>query len=283
MSAALGDNVACGRRSVPGGTSTSDTGLSNGGQFPLAAIGLQLYTVRTLMEHNVDQALRQVAAAGYSLVETVDLAGESAEGMRALLDRHGLRSPAGHYALEMLQDTPERVFAAARTLGQEYIVVPSLPEAVRASREQYHDVASRLNAFGEKCQTAGFRFAYHNHDFEFATFGALTPAYDILLERTNPKIVSFELDLYWIYKGGQDPLTYFDRFPGRFPLAHAKDGTAAPEKTMADVGQGVIPFPRIFSASSRAGLRYAFVEHDEPGDPAKSIRSSRSYLSTILS
>jgi sugar phosphate isomerase/epimerase len=101
----------------------------------------------------------------------------------------------------------------------------------------------------------------------------------VLLEETDPQLVSFEIDLYWTVHGGGDPLDYFDRHPGRFSLCHVKDRTADGE--MVDVGAGAIDFAAIFARSQQAGLEYFFVEHDEPADPLASIAASHDYLRTL--
>jgi sugar phosphate isomerase/epimerase len=250
--------------------------------FPLGSVGLQLYTVRNLMQRNVDETLQQVAAAGYTLVETAGLYDRTPAAFRASLDRYGLRTASGHYPLEQLQTTPDVVFATAHALGQEYVIVPFLPPALRSSIAAYAALGDQFNRLGEQCRAAGLRFAYHNHNFEFETFGGTASAYDTLLARTDPALVSFELDVYWAYKAGQDPLRYFERYPGRFALCHVKDGTAPPDRAMADVGAGVIDFAGLFARARTAGLRYAIVEHDQPADPLASIRASHEHLARLL-
>lgn len=251
-----------------------------GTSFPIGAVGLQLYTVRTLMQQDVERTLALVSAAGYSVVETAGLYDRPPAALRALFERNGLRSSAGHYPLEQVESGA--AFSSATALGQEFVVVPSLPAAVRGSLSAYAELADRFNRIGERARAAGLRFAYHNHSFEFETFGGAAPAYDTLLARTDPGLVSFELDAYWAYKAGYDPVRYFQRHPGRFALLHVKDGTASPERAMADVGKGVIDFRGLFGAARGAGLRYAFVEHDQPTDPSASIRSSHDHLAQLL-
>ncbi len=112
---------------------------------------------------------------------------------------------------------------------------------------------------GESCREAGLRFGYHNHDFEFETIDGQIP-FDVLLDETDPGLVDFELDLFWITKGGEDPLRYFERYPGRFTLCHVKDMAAGGE--MVDVGAGGIDFAAIFARAEQAGLKHFFVEHD---------------------
>jgi sugar phosphate isomerase/epimerase len=105
--------------------------------------------------------------------------------------------------------------------------------------------------------------------------------YDVLLAETDPKLVQLEMDLYWITKGGQDPLAYFGRWPGRFPMVHVKDSAGPPDHRMVEVGAGKIDFKKIFAHSDQAGIRHYFVEHDEPADPFASIRASCEYLKRL--
>jgi sugar phosphate isomerase/epimerase len=131
------------------------------------------------------------------------------------------------------------------------------------------------------------RFAYHNHDFEFADLGGGRTGFDILLAGTDPALVQFELDLYWATRARRDPVALFAANPGRFPLCHVKDlrdpqGTQA----MAPVGEGTIDFARVFARAPQAGLRHYFVEHDTaaeyPGGPLASLRASYGALRRLL-
>jgi sugar phosphate isomerase/epimerase len=127
---------------------------------------------------------------------------------------------------------------------------------------------------------AGIQFAYHNHDFEFPKMEGQIP-YDVLLQSTDPKLVQLEIDLYWITKGGQDPLAYFARWPGRVPLVHVKDSMGGPEHKMVDVGQGKIEWRRIFAKRDQAGIKHFFVEHDQPPQPFDDITTSYTYLKNL--
>jgi sugar phosphate isomerase/epimerase len=251
-------------------------------RFALSKVGVQLYTMRSLMEKDPGGTLARVAGAGYRIVETAGFYGLEPAAFKKLLDRAGLRAPSGHYPLDQLEGKPDTVFAAARALGHEWIVLPYLDKSLRGSADSFTALAERLNRLGKQVKDAGFHFAYHNHDFEFDTFGGTAPAYDTLLSHTDPAVVGFELDAYWVYKAGHDPIRYLERNRGRFPLCHLKDGTAAPARDMTEVGKGVIDFRRLFAAAPIAGLRYAFVEHDHASDPVASISDSHEYLQRIL-
>jgi sugar phosphate isomerase/epimerase len=175
-----------------------------------------------------------------------------------------------------------RTLADAKTAGHTYVTVPWIDEKIRNSADDYRRVADLFNRAAEKAKEAGLRFAYHNHDFEFRTVDGAVP-FDILLERTQRGLVDFEMDLYWVVKGGQDPIAYFNKYPGRFAMVHVKDATAAPERTIADVGKGTIDFRQIFAhdAAHGAHIKHFFVEHDNPADPWASIKASHDYLAQL--
>jgi sugar phosphate isomerase/epimerase len=197
--------------------------------------------------------------------------------VRAALKTAGLDAPSAHVPIETARDHWPRALEAAHVIGHKYLVVAWLPEKERGALDGYRTAADLFNRVGEQANAAGLRFAYHNHAFEFARLEGRIP-YDVLLERCDPRYVAFEMDLYWITKGGQDPLGYFARWPGRFPMVHVKDSTGAPEHRMVDVGVGIIPWRAIFARREQAGIHHYFVEHDEPADPLASVRASYEYL-----
>jgi sugar phosphate isomerase/epimerase len=242
--------------------------------------GIQLYTVRSLMRHDPVGTLSALARMGYREVEFAGLHGVSAGAMRETLDRLGMTAPASHEGLAELRRSAAAVFARARVLGNRYVVVPWLDVAERRTLADYRAVAAELNALGRAADDIGLRLGYHNHDFELRPIAGTVP-YDVLLEETDPSLVAMELDLFWLAKGGGDPSTYFVRHPGRFTMVHVKDMSA--DGAMVDVGQGTLNFRRVFAESDRAGIRHAFVEHDDPGDPLQSARVSHAALARLLS
>src|SRR5437867_1360495 len=162
---------------------------------------------------------------------------------------------------------------AEKTIGHEYIVVPWIPQERRLTLDGWKRVAADFNRAAQAAHDAGLQFGYHNHDFEFPTLEGQVP-YDVLLQNTDPKLVQLEIDLYWMTKAGQDPLAYFSRWPGRVPLVHVKDSAGPPEHKMVDVGQGKIDWKRIFAKKEQAGIKHAFVEHDQPPQPFADIAVS---------
>ena len=241
----------------------------------LRRAGLQLYTVRDLMQQDMERTLDQVAAIGYEEVEFAGYFGHEPKAIRAMLDRSGLKAPAAHVGERLLVGEWARIFADARIIGHEYVIVPSIEPDQRRTLADYQRLAARFNRAGDAAKREGLTFAYHNHEYEFLPLEGRTP-YDTLLDETDEKLVKFELDLYWIRAGGHDPLVTFARWPKRFPLVHVKDMTA--DGRMVDVGSGVIDWKAIFAKRKQAGIEHFFVEHDEPADPIWSATASYGYL-----
>ena len=233
-------------------------------------VGLQLYTLRNEMGQDFEGALARVAEIGYREMEFAGYFGRSANEVRQALDSNGLNSPAVHVQLGAVRENLQVEIEFASTVGQQYLVVPSVPGNER-SADDYRSHADTLNRAGEECRRAGLKMAYHNHDFEFEPTSGRIP-YDILLEETDPELVAMELDLFWIVHAGHDPLEYIAAHPGRFSMLHVKDRDAA--GAMVDVGSGMIDFAAIFANADSAGFRHYFVEHDNPGDGFSSVTNS---------
>ena len=245
------------------------------GDRKLDHIGVQLYSVRGEMQKDFEGTLAKVAAIGYREVEFAGLFHHSPQQVRAMLDPDGLVAVSSHVDYKVLGTDWQTTLEGAKTMGQSFIVCPYLDEKLR-NREGLKQVADTFNRAGAESKKAGIQFAYHNHNFEFTTSVGGKLLYDALLEETDPNLVKMEMDLYWITDAGQDPVTYFNRYPGRFPLVHVKDKTK--NGKMTEVGSGAIDWKRIFAESDKAGIQHYIVEHDEPKSPFESIQASYTYL-----
>jgi sugar phosphate isomerase/epimerase len=169
----------------------------------------------------------------------------------------------------------ESLLQDARTIGQKYLVVASVGSVTDI--DGYRRIAERFNRAGEIARKAGIALAYHNHDYEFTPIQGKLP-FDVLLEETDPNYVCFEIDLYWIFKGNQDPLRYFKRWPGRIRMLHLKDAARSPPHDMTEVGAGMLDWKRILSGAHTEGVEHFFVEQDKAADPFASINASYAYL-----
>jgi sugar phosphate isomerase/epimerase len=261
--------------------SNSTTTGKAGGKKRLSKIGLQLYTVRRDLERDFEGTLRKVAALGVTEVEFAGYFGQKPESVKELLKNLKLAAPSAHIDTKTLRGGLANAIADAVTIGHKYLVLGYLPEGERKSLDDYKKLIGLLNQAGEECRKSNLQFAYHNHDFEFKKLDDKVP-YDLILAETDAEKVKLELDLYWISKAGFDPLTYFERYPKRFPLVHVKDMDNTPKKSFTEVGRGTVDFRKIFSKSQVAGIRHYFIEQDEtPAEPLKSVEISLKYLKAL--
>jgi sugar phosphate isomerase/epimerase len=246
----------------------------------LKKVGLQLYTVRDLMKADLPGTLRNVAHIGYKEVEFAGYFGRSPAQIRALLKQNGLTSPSSHIGLDILEKDSVSAFAEAKAIGHQWVTVPYIPEERRKTVDDWNRIIDLLNKLGPQAKAAGLRLAYHNHDFEIRPVNGVRPL-DMMLDKTDPSLVDFEMDLYWVVFGGGDPIDFFNRHPKRFAMVHVKDSAGPPDNKMVDVGKGTIDFPKIFAQSDKAGIKHYFVEHDQPADPIATIRNSYQYLHAL--
>jgi len=241
--------------------------------------GLQLYTVRDLMKADMPGTLARVAAIGYKEVEFAGYFGRTPREVHEMLEKYHLSSPSTHLPFDTFQNW-QKALDDSKVIGHKWVTLPWIPEEKRRTIADWKAIAAQFNQVGAQARKAGLRFAYHNHDFELKPIDGVKPL-DILLGETDPKLVDFEMDIYWVIFGGADPFDYFKRFPRRFALAHVKDSSGPPDKKMVDVGQGKIDFRSIFAQSGQAGFKHYFVEHDQPADPIATIRNSYNYLHAL--
>lgn len=243
-------------------------------------VGLQLYTVRSLMTKDMPGTLAAVAKLGYREVEFAGYFGRTPAEVKALLAQYGLTAPSTHLGLDAVQKGYAETAEAAHTIGIKYLTVASLDMRGIKSEDDWKRTADAFNEAGRRAKADGLRFAYHNHSVEFTPAEGVIPM-EILLGRTDPALVAFELDMYWCVKAGHDPRNWFARFPGRFEMVHVKDATAAPALAMTDVGSGTLDWKGYFARHKQAGIQHYFVEHDNPADPLDSVRKSANYLSSL--
>lgn len=260
-----------------GGLALDSTRLPARPADNLGKIGIQLYSVRDLFEVDPPGTLKQLALIGYQEVELAGLGRRSAVEIKTALDKANIQAPSSHVPLENLGSNLSLAIDNAKILENKYLVCPWLDDGMRTIAG-YRHAATLLNQAGDVARRSGITVAYHNHDFEFASLSGTT-GYDILLAETDPDAVKFEMDLYWIRKGGGNPLAYFEKWPGRFPLVHVKD--MGPNGEMVDVGAGVTDWVAIFSKASQAGIKHYFVEHDNPPSPIAFARASYDYLHAL--
>jgi sugar phosphate isomerase/epimerase len=263
------------------------------GEHKIDKVGVQLYTVRSLMKTDFEGTIAKVAAVGYKEVEFAGYFDHTGKQVRAVLDKNGLDGISTHVQYDDLDEKFPSVIETGQDIGLKYIVCPWIPEELRKSPDIWKQAAEKFNHCGEQCKQAGMQFAYHNHWFEFLKSADGKLPYDELLRLCDKDLVKMEMDLCWITAAGADPLQYFKMYPGRFPLVHVKDLKTLPKIStggaqnfgdtvdLTEVGSGIIDWKRIFAHSEQAGIKHYIVEHDHPKQPIESIAASYKYLSAL--
>ncbi len=247
-------------------------------------IGIQLYTVRDKINLDLDSSLKRLAEIGYNSAEAAgyNLSEGTFYGMKPeefgnKLKDLGMPLNSSHSPAE--PDTAEKVFTDAKAAGCKYVIYPYLPEPNRQNIDGYKSTAEKFNRVGEIAKKYDIRFGYHNHAFEFEKMDGQM-GMEVLLNETDPDLVTFEMDLYWVTNAGHDPVELMEEHPGRFELWHVKDMVKSDDKFFAPVGTGRIDFRRIFAEKNTAGMKMFFVEQDSfrDLDPFESVEKSYDYL-----
>ncbi|MCK5839046.1 MAG: sugar phosphate isomerase/epimerase [Bacteroidales bacterium] len=247
-------------------------------------IGIQLYTLRDLVKEDFEGTLKSIAQIGYNSVEAAGyyngkFYNHSPTAYKKIVAENGLISISTHTAID--PKNAQLVIDNSLSAGMAYIVLPSIGIELRTTLDDYKKLADKFNIIGELCKNSGIGFAYHNHAFEFEAMEGIIP-YNILLERTEPELVSFQLDTYWMVYGGYDPVTYFKNYPGRFELWHIKDMDATSKRESTEVGKGTLDFKAIFASKEIAGMKYYFVEQESFNMPLlESVKISFDYLNNL--
>lgn len=252
------------------------------------AIGLQLYSLRDIIGADPKGVLQKIAGFGYKELEAYSYKDGKIFGMPysefgSYAKSLGMRVISGHYGLDMIEgDTWQKAVADANDIGMDYMVVPYIVDKDRKTIDDYKKIIEKLNAAGEVCNKNGIRFGYHNHAFEFETLEGQIP-FDLMLKDLDPKKVSMEMDIFWVVNAGHDPLTYFEKYPGRFEQWHVKDMDKTDRNRNANVGEGSIDFKAIFAKAKLSGMKHFYVEQETyPGASIDSIEACAKYLKTIL-
>jgi sugar phosphate isomerase/epimerase len=241
--------------------------------------GLQLFTVRDLLEGDRDGTLRRVAEIGYRTVELAGLAGATARDLRASLQRYNLTAPSMHAGYEMLGRDLGAVLEKAHTLGAEFLVCPSIDAEQRTTADDWKRVCQSLGKIAHAVRGEGLVLAYHNHDFEFVPLPDGSIPFDLMMRETDPRDVKLELDVYWLAKAGRNPVQWLKDGQGRVLLVHLKDLAADGET--AELGRGVLDMEQIIRTALYAGAKHLFVEQDSSADPLASILTSFRFLESL--
>jgi sugar phosphate isomerase/epimerase len=252
-----------------------------------AQVGTNIYSLRGLAEKDLPATLALIRELGFREVEVGELYGRSAAEFLGLLKAAGLHATSFMADYDALGKDPGAVALQARMLGAGYVVCSTIPHSAKhlAARDCQR-AADNLNRWGERLAASGLRLCYHTHGTEFDSSPDGT-MFDTLAKLANPKFVNFEMDIFWIVYGHQDPVQLLRRYPGRFPLMHIKDirkGTVlggSPADVREDdsvpLGTGLVDVRAALLAAQNFGVKHYYLE-EEAGDAVPQIRQSLRFL-----
>jgi sugar phosphate isomerase/epimerase len=271
--------VALAAEDAAGGKSDSFTGQ----------LGLQLYSLRAQFAKDVPGTLDKVREMGFKYVETAGTYGMPPEKFRKECEARGLTIVSAHMPYEKFRDNPEGAAKDAEALGVKYAGCAWIAHQGAFSEKDCREIAKVFNAAGETLAKHGIKFFYHTHGYEFQPYGSGT-LFDLLMSETKPQLVAYEMDVFWVVHGGQNPVSLLEKYKGRFELMHLKDmKTGTPINLLtgsSDVrndvamGTGQIQYRKILPAAENSGVKWYFIEDESPTSEEQIPQSVR-YLKEV--
>jgi sugar phosphate isomerase/epimerase len=270
-------------------TSASAADVGTGASFK-GPVGLQLYSLRAQFTANgVPKTLDTVKGFGIKYAELAGTYNLKPDQLTALLAERGIKAVSGHFPYKQFKENPAAVAAEAKALGLEYAGCAWADHKDPLDEAQAKEIVAVFNKAGAVLAAQGLKFFYHCHGFEFQPHGDGT-LMDYLIQNTDPKTVSFQMDICWVVFPGQDPAKLLNKYPDRWKLIHLKDlkkGVATGALTgKTDVrndvtlGTGQMNWPAILTAAKKAGVKYYFIEDESPTSEAQ-IPQSLKYLAQV--
>lgn len=257
-------------------------------QPSLSQFGIQLYTLRDVIYDDPKATLKELASYGFKQLESYEADnglgifwGMGHKDFKKYLDDIGMTVVSSH--TDIYNNFEEKAAHAAE-IGMSHLICPHV--GPQKSKEEWKKITDKFNACGEICKKNGIRFAYHNHAYSFRAFTGMIP-HDFLMDNTDPELVDYEMDIYWVVTGGADPVEYLKKYKNRFRLCHIKDRTkgAAPdnEEASCTLGTGTIDFPSILKVAKDNGMDYFIMEQEkyEGTTPMESAKAGAAYLKEL--
>ncbi len=254
-----------------------------------APVGLQIYSLRGIATQNPPKAVKQAADFGFKQIESAGTYNLTPEKYKALLAEHGLKAVSGHFPYGRFKNEPEKVIAEAKAIGLQYAGCAWISHKPPFSEAAAREAAAVLNKAGEIGAREGVRVFYHCHGYEFHKHGDGT-LMDLLMKETNPKHVTFEMDVLWVVFPGEDPVKWLKKYPGRWDLMHLKDlkkgvktgdlGGKTDVTNDVPLGTGQMDWPATLKAAKESGVKHYFIEDESP-TVVEQIPQSLKYLREV--
>ncbi|MDH5379890.1 MAG: sugar phosphate isomerase/epimerase [Cyclobacteriaceae bacterium] len=252
----------------------------------LDQFGIQLYTMRDILPADPKGVMTQIANMGYKQLEGYegDMGlwwGMPHTDFKKFLDDQGLNFVSSH--CDTNKDF-ERKAAEAAEVGAKYLISPWI--GPQKSIEDYKKYADQFNQLGEVCKSNGLRFAYHNHGYSFEELEGQMPQ-EVMMNNTDPELVDFEMDIFWVVTANADPIAWMEKHSGRFTLCHVKDreknAPAGEGDASCILGEGSIDFDPILKAAEANGMKYYILEQEKYANttPIDCAKAGAEYLRNV--
>ena len=268
-------------------------------------VGLQLYSVRDEMEKDMDATLKAVKEMGYDYVEFAGYFGKTAEEVKALLDKYGLKAISVHQATDLFEKEGKAAVDFLNTIGVEYSAIPWYDK--NELYNNWDETVKKFEEVSKLLKAGGIQLMYHNHDFEFVKIDG-EYVLDKLYRTLDAETIMPEIDTCWVHYAGVNPAEYVKKYAGRIKVLHLKDfvckklgggpvyalidedGNEIKNASKEDngfkftpVGSGIQNWNEILTAADEAGIEYVIVEQDDSYETPslEAAKTSREYLKTL--
>jgi sugar phosphate isomerase/epimerase len=252
----------------------------------LSTFGIQLYTLRDIIPGDPKGVLKSLASFGYKQIESYEGAkgmfwGMSHTDFKQYMDDLGMKIISSHCDINT---DFEKKAAEAAAIGMKYLICPY--KGPQKSIDDFKRFADEFNQKGEICKKNGIRFAYHNHDYSFKAIDGQNPQEE-MMNNTDPSLVDFEMDIYWVVAAGVDAEAWFKKYKNRFRLCHVKDRSKNPGtdngKNSVDLGTGSIDWTKILKSARKNGMQYFIVEQEAypNGSSLEAAKVDAAYMKTL--
>ncbi len=239
--------------------------------------GIQLWTLRDVIYENPIEVISQVAKMGYTQIESFEgekgiFWGMKPKEFKSFLDGEGLKLVSTHCNWK---ENLQQKAADVACLGGKYMICPWL--GPQKSIDDFKRFADEFNKAGEICKKEGVKFAYHNHDYSFKELDGQIPQ-QLFMDATDPDLVDFEMDIYWVVTAGEDPIEYMKKYSNRFRLCHVKDRNknATEPFDSCTLGEGFINYPDILEKAKALGMDYFIYEQEKYNDKGVLVNAKES-------
>ncbi len=235
---------------------------------------IQLYSVRDAMAADMEGTLQKISEIGYKQVETAGFFDRSAEEFRAMIDKYGLKVSGTHTYWTALRDQYEETVSLHKTIGTDMIIIPNFDGSTREKLDAFIDF---VNDVQPRLKRDGMRLAFHNHSREFVLTGYGECIHKELAERTD---IEFEIDTYWAFNAGVDPIVLIERLKDRIHYIHVKDGMKGTGKGKP-LGLGEAPVADVYAKAAELGLQMVVESETQDPDGITEARICFDYLKSL--